>query len=127
LLPKERNKTVTAIAGAESIVGAQDSDVQQMQFLLSESKWEIEEINQFRLDLLQKNKQSTGDRKWGNETAHVARQYLGYIGKIDQGIVAVSSLWADTNIYYPLHVYPYTPSERLAMGKKMNSSIRSQI
>jgi hypothetical protein len=56
-------------------------------------------------------------RKAGTKTAHVARQYLGSIGKIDGGIVAVTSLWADERVYYPLHVKPYTPATRLPKGK----------
>ena len=36
----------------------------------------------------------TGDRKDGSATDHVARQYLGSVGKIDNGIVAVTTLWA---------------------------------
>lgn len=60
----------------------------------------------------------TGDRKSGSETAHVGRQYLGSVGKLDQGIVAVSSLWADERIYYPLHVKAYTPAEQLPLGKQ---------
>jgi SRSO17 transposase len=59
----------------------------------------------------------SGDRKAGTKTAHVARQYLGSIGKVDGGIVAVTSLWADERVYYPLHVKPYTPAERLPKGK----------
>ena len=30
----------------------------------------------------------TGDRKAGTRTAHVARQYLGVIGKVDNGTTA---------------------------------------
>ena len=37
----------------------------------------------------------TGDRKDGKATAHVGKQYLGGIGKIDNGVVSVSSLWVD--------------------------------
>ena len=59
----------------------------------------------------------SGDRKAGTKPARVARQYLGWIGKVDGGIVAVTSLWADERIYYPLHVQPYTPAERLPKGK----------
>jgi SRSO17 transposase len=33
----------------------------------------------------------TGDRKAGTKTTHVARQYLGSVGKIDDGIVAVTT------------------------------------
>jgi len=59
----------------------------------------------------------SGDRKAGTKTAHVARQYLGSVGKIDGGIVAVTSLWADERVSYPSHVKAYTPAARLAMSK----------
>ncbi len=59
----------------------------------------------------------SGDRKAGSTTAHVARQSLGSIGKLAGGIVAVTSLWADERISYPLHVKPYTPAARLPKGK----------
>ena len=59
----------------------------------------------------------TGDRKDGTQTAHVAHQYLGSMGKIANGIVAVSSLWADERVYYPVHVGPCTPAARLPGGK----------
>ncbi|WP_205665102.1 transposase, partial [Caldimonas tepidiphila] len=51
-------------------------------------------------------------------TANVARQYLGSRGKIDNGIVAVTTLWADERCYWPLHAQPYTPESRLPLGKK---------
>jgi len=51
----------------------------------------------------------TGDVKDGTHTAHVGRQYFGSVGKIDNGIVSVSSLWADEQIYYPLELTLYTP------------------
>jgi SRSO17 transposase len=60
----------------------------------------------------------TGDRKDGTATAHVARQYLGSVGKIDNGIVAVTSLWADERCYWPVHAEPYTPASRLAAGQR---------
>lgn len=60
----------------------------------------------------------TDDRKDGSATAHVARQYLGSVGKADNGIVCVTSLWADARCYWPLHLVPYTPASRLAKGKR---------
>jgi hypothetical protein len=60
----------------------------------------------------------TGDRKDGAATAHVARQYLGSVGKIDNGIVAVTSLWADERCYWPIHAVPYTPASRLPGGER---------
>ena len=59
----------------------------------------------------------TGDRKDGKATAHVGKQYLGGIGKIDNGVVSVSSLWVDERIYYPIEVEPYTPAHHFEGGK----------
>lgn len=130
LLPRDRNKTLTALAGTEPVAGAQEAPAQRLQFFLSEAGWDAEAVNGRRLELLLGGDgteahdggalviDDSGDRKDGTKTAHVARQYLGRIGKIENGIVAVSSLWADERVYYPLHVEPYTPAERLAQGKQ---------
>ncbi|MFF5213539.1 hypothetical protein [Streptosporangium sp. NPDC000396] len=48
---------------------------------------------------------------------HVAHQYLGSVEKIENGIVAVSTLWADERVHYPLHALPYTPADRLSRGR----------
>ncbi|MBG6073672.1 SRSO17 transposase [Polaromonas sp. CG_9.7] len=119
----------TALVGAEPMVQAQAAEVQRLQFFLSEAAWDAEAINAQRLALLVDEPATapaahgvliiddTGDRKDGSATDHVARQYLGSVGKIDNGIVAVTTLWADEARYYPLHVAPYTPAVRLAHGK----------
>jgi hypothetical protein len=60
----------------------------------------------------------TGDPKDGTATAHVARQYLGSVGKVDNGIVAVTSPWADERCYWPVHVVPYAPASRLPAGER---------
>jgi hypothetical protein len=129
LLPRDRNKTLTGLADAEPITGAQHRQVQRLQWFLSESSWDHEAVNQQRIALLQADPATaphgqgvlviddTGDRKDGSATAHVARQYLGSVGKTDNGIVAVTSLWADARCYWPLHLVPYTPASRLPKGK----------
>jgi SRSO17 transposase len=129
LLPRDRHKTLTGLVGTEPVVGAQAASVQRLQFFLSESPWDAEAINRRRLELVVTDPSTaphedgvlvmddSGDRKAGTRTAHVAKQYLGSIGKIDGGIVAVTSLWADERVYYPLHVRPYTPAARLPKGK----------
>src|ERR687898_1150749 len=121
---------LTALAGAEPVVGAQHAAVQGLQFFLSESPWDHEQVNQRRLELLVADPATcpheqgvlviddTGDRKDGRHTAHLARQYLGSVGKTDNGIVAVSSLWADERVYWPVHVVPYSPACRLPKGKR---------
>jgi SRSO17 transposase len=49
--------------------------------------------------------------------AHVARHYLGNVGKIDNGVVSGTRLWADERVYYPLEIEPYTPESYFAKGK----------
>jgi len=129
LLPTERNKTLTALANTEPVVGAQRKEAQGLQWFLSESTWDPERINRRRVELLLEDPKTaprqggalvideTGDRKDGKKTAHVGKQYLGGIGKIDNGVVSVSSLWADERIYYPLEVEPYTPAHHFSEGK----------
>ena len=130
LLPRDRNKTLTGLAAAEPVVGAQHREVQRLQWFLSESTWDHQVLNERRVRLLCQDPATapndrgvlviddTGDRKDGTATAHVARQYLGSVGKTDNGIVAVTSLWADERCYWPVHAVPYTPASRLAAGKR---------
>jgi SRSO17 transposase len=128
LLPAERNKTLTALANAEPIVGAQAAAVQALQWFLSESPWDAQALNRRRVNLLRAEPATapdaagvlvideTGDRKWGTKTAHVGRQYLGSIGKVDNGVVSVTSVWADARVYYPLAVEPFTPKQHFPRG-----------
>ncbi|MFG2525746.1 IS701 family transposase [Streptomyces sp. NPDC048527] len=130
LLPRDRNKTLTALAGAEPVVGAQHASVQRLQFFLSESTWDHEQVNARRVELLLTEASTaphpggvlviddSGDRKDGKATAHIGRQWLGRLGKTDNGIVTVSTCWADENLYYPLHAVPYTPAHHFPTGKK---------
>jgi SRSO17 transposase len=124
------SKTLTGLAGAEPISGAQHREVQRLQWFLSESTWDHQAVNERRVGLLCEDPATaphergvlviddTGDRKDGTATAHVARQYLGSVGKIDNGIVAVTSLWADERVYWPVHAVPYTPASRLPGGER---------
>ena len=59
----------------------------------------------------------SGDRKDGTKTAHVGRQWLGRYGKTDNGVVTVTTVWADERLYYPVHAVPYTPARHFAKGK----------
>ena len=122
LLSSRRNKTLTALANTEPVVDSAHPQAQKLQWFLSESTWDPAVVNVRRLALLQQSlvtaatpqgvlvMDETGDRKWGRKTAHVGRQYLGSIGKTDNGVVSVHSLWADEQHYYPIEFEPYTPA-----------------
>jgi hypothetical protein len=129
LAPRERNKTLTALAGAEPVTGSKLPAVQRLQFFLSESVWDPEAVNARRLELLRAGPgtaphgggvlviDDSGDRKDGVKTAHVGRQWLGRYGKTDSGVVTVTTVWADERLYYPVHAVPYTPARHFAKGK----------
>jgi SRSO17 transposase len=138
LLPSERHKTLTGLTNTEPVVGAQLPRAQRLQWFLSESDWSEREVQAERLRLLRQDPATaptaqgvlvideTGDRKDGHSTAHVSRQYLANLGKIDNGVVSVSSLWADERVYYPVDVEPYTPAQYFAKGKQ-DPAFRSKL
>jgi SRSO17 transposase len=100
-----------------------------LQWFLSESTWDPDAVNQRRLARLGTDPLTApdaagvlvidehGDRKRGRHTAHVGKRYLANIGKVDSGVVSVTSLWADERVYYPLHFKPYTPAHHFARGQ----------
>ena len=106
LLPRDRNKTLTALVGAEPVVAAQAGAVQCLQFFLSESPWDPEAINTRRLALLLSDQPPSRTLRgcWSLTIPVIARpaltpiMWLGSIGKVDNGTVAVSSLWADERV-----------------------------
>ncbi len=111
-------------------MGAEPPRAQKLQWFLSESNWGEREVQAERLSLLREDPTTapnadgvlvideTGDRKNGHHTAHVGRQYLANLGKIDNGVVSVTSLWADERVYYPVEVEPYTPAHHFPKGKE---------
>lgn len=124
LIPIETNKHLRGIAAA-----VPEANVESLQHFLVDAPWSAAELNKQRLALLQDCAltrwhgegvliiDETGDRKKGQASAYTSRQYLGSIGKIDNGVVSVSSHWADASVHYPLNVLPYNAAERLPEGK----------
>jgi SRSO17 transposase len=97
-------------------------DAQPLQNFLTESPWEVRELREQRLDLTMKMLQGqpfklvideTGDKKKGNHTDYVARQYIGNLGKIEQGIVSVNAYGVLGNITFPLMFKIYKPKSTL--------------
>lgn len=86
LLPAERNKTLTALANTEPVLGAHHPHAQGLQWFLSESTWSAQALNTQRLQVLRADPHTaphaqgvlvideSGDRKDGTKTAHVGRQ-----------------------------------------------------
>ena len=58
----------------------------------------------------------TGDRKKGRTTDYVKRQYIGNLGKVENGIVSVDAYGVIDNITFPLTFEVYKPKTRLKEG-----------
>ena len=94
------------------------SSPQSLHHFLANSPWSVEELKERRLTLtleaLKEEKiivvvDETGDRKKGKKTDYIARQYLGSVGKIDNGIVSVNAYGVYQNITFPLMFKVFKP------------------
>jgi len=86
--------------------------------------WQVEQFRARRLELIKQlvGKRSiilcideTGDKKW-KSTDYVAKQYIGNLGKTDNGIVSVNAYAVVDNITYPLLFKIFKPLSRLQPG-----------
>ena len=103
-----------------------------MHHFLANSPWSVTELRTRRLTLtknaLKERKitlliDETGDRKKGKKTDYVARQYLGSVGKIDNGIVSVNAYGVYENITFPLMFKIFKPKGTL----KENDTYKTKI
>src|SRR4028118_1015856 len=111
-----KRKTLPAIA---HVVGL--SNKQGLLHFLTESPWKVEELEQTRLRLILQVLagreitliiDETGDRKKGESTDYVKRQYIGNLGKIENKIVAVTAYGLVEGMTFPLIFEVYKPKER---------------
>ena len=112
-----KRKTLPAIA---RIVGLDNQ--QGLHHFLTSSPWSVEKLRQLRLELiLQVLKgrplvliiDETGDKKKGNKTDYVKRQYIGNLGKTENGIVVVTAYGVFCGMTFPLLFEVYKPKEKL--------------
>lgn len=115
-----KRKSLPAIA---RVVGLENE--QSLHHFLTESPWSVKVFRGRRLRVILEMLEGreiiliideTGDRKKGHTTAYVKRQYIGNLGKIENGIVAVTAYGVWENITFPLIFEVYKPKERLERG-----------
>jgi SRSO17 transposase len=90
---------------------------QSLHHFIANSDWSVNKVKGRRLEKIKRalNEREitvvideTGDRKKGKKTDYVARQYLGSVGKIDNGIVSVNAYGVYSNITFPLSLKVFT-------------------
>jgi len=122
-----RRKSLPEIAKTVGMISAQS-----LHHFIANSPWSVNELKSKRLRRLLKalNGQAitvvldeTGDRKKGKKTDYVARQYLGSIGKVDNGIVSVNAYGVYKNISFPLVLKVFKPETTLKSSDKYKTKI----
>lgn len=118
-------KTLPAIARAAGL-----ENEQPLHHFLANSPWKAVDLRQKRLDLIIEVLRGrplvlcmdeTGDRKKGKTTDYVARQYIGNLGKIDNGLVSVNAYGLLGEITIPLVFEVFKPQKRLKEGDSYHS------
>jgi DDE superfamily endonuclease len=112
---------------AENAVGV---TYHRLHHFLTEAPWSSSQVNERRLEIMNKCSQTrisrgfsliiddSGHRKSGNFTAGVGRQYIGEIGKTDNGIVVVTTHLYDGRKSLPLDIELYQHADSLSQGKQ---------
>jgi SRSO17 transposase len=125
LISEIKRKTLPAIARVVGLESAQPLD-----YFIGQSPWSAEELKKRRLALILKilNGEEiivivdeTGDRKKGKTTDYIKRQYIGNLGKVENGIVAVTVYGIFRGMTFPLLFEVYKPRERLKEGDEYKS------
>lgn len=102
----------------------------QLHHFLTEATWDSEKVNERRLQVMQQCRQTkikrgftliiddSGHRKSGKSTDGVGRQYIGEIGKTENGVVLVTTHLYDGVKSLPLDVELYQHASSLPGGKQ---------
>lgn len=97
-------------------------NAQSLHHFFAHSPWSVEAFRQRRLSIIKRALKGrplilcideTGDKKKGKTMDYVARQYISNLGKIDNGIVAVTSYGVLEKITFPLLFEVFKPQTRL--------------
>ncbi|BAZ28558.1 transposase (plasmid) [Cylindrospermum sp. NIES-4074] len=122
-----KRKSLPEIAKVVSINSAQS-----LHHFIANSEWSVEKLRSRRIEEIKRALDGkaitivideTGDRKKGKKTDYVARQYLGSVGKIDNGIVSVNAYGVYANITFPLLFKVFKPQGTLKAGDKYKTKI----
>ena len=125
LLGESERKNITQIADNNI-----DIIYHKLHHFMTDSPWCPEKLNERRLQIINECRQTkisrdfsliiddSGHRKSGNFTDGVGRQYIGEVGKTDNGNVIVTTHVYDGVRSYPLDLDIYYKAENFTNGKE---------
>jgi len=111
---------------------------ENIQYFLSESKWDEQKLNDIRIQILQSNRTTksskkgvlviddSGCKKWGYKTEGVAVQHYGTENIQTKCNVVVVSAYSDTVKRYPVNLKPYKPAAEF-FAKEQDFDFKSKI
>ncbi|MEP0770685.1 transposase [Trichocoleus sp. ST-U1] len=100
---------------------------QSLHHFLRDALWDTKKSREMRLEftkiLIGEREiilcvDETGDKKKGKATEYVTRQYIGNLGKTENGIVSANAYGVVDGITYPLIFQIFKPKNRLKPGDK---------
>lgn len=122
LISNLKRKSLPASA---KVVGLGNS--QGLHHFISRSPWQAEDLEKRRLKIILSILEGreiivmideTGDKKKGKKTDYVKRQYIGNLGKIENGIVSVNAYGYCEGMTFPLKFKIFKPKARLKQGDR---------
>ena len=125
MISEIKRKSLPAIAKAVGL-----DNQQSLHHFLWKSPWQAQQVRQRRLNVILRVLQGrsltllideTGDCKKGNSTDYVKRQYIGNVGKKENGIVALTAYELVDGMILPLTFEVYKPRERLKEKEEYQS------
>ena len=131
LLSDLPRKTLPAIARFLGL-----ADAQGLHHMLTSDRIATEALRRTRTDLVRAAVghrpvtllvDETGDRKKGRTTDYVSRQYLGSLGKLENGLVTVHVVALVGQVTFPLLFEVFKPERRLKPGERHRSKIQIAI
>nr|WP_225912895.1 IS701 family transposase [Nostoc flagelliforme] len=117
MISQIKRKSLPEIA---KVVGLNNE--QPLHHFLTDSPWDIKSLVERRLSLtlsMLKGESfilvidETGDKKKGNSTDYVSRQYVGNLGKVENGLVSVNAYGVLGTIVFPLTFKIFKPKTTL--------------
>jgi SRSO17 transposase len=124
LVPREHTKTLVELG---AIVPG--TNRQALHHFMPDAPWDAEALSRRRLGRWKAHLclgppaggglivDETGDPTRGHRIVLAAQQYLGKLGHVANGVVAMTSHWADGSQHVPIGVTPCRPASRLPKGR----------
>jgi len=133
LLMEHKRVSIQSLANKNSI-----SSYQQLQYFLSDAKWDPEELNTFRVNLHQSHPATkstkdgvlavddSGCKKWGKKTEAAQVQHYGTEDRITNCNVVVASAFCSSQKRFPINQRPYLPREAFYKPENRNFAFKTK-